>query len=214
MPSRSLLSIVIFLLSLVFGGLLIINGVAVEISWIRFWGPSVTFVMFLLSTFDLFFWKFFPESLIKRPKIYGTWQGTIHSNWTNPETDKQIDPIECYTAIHQTFSTVSYRQMTVESTSDLVAKEIILSSANVFQLVGVYFNESRILIRDKGRNPIHYGGIRMNVVGSPVTKLTGEYWTSRNTIGELNLTERRKKIFHDFQSAKEAFAPNSDEESG
>lgn len=210
MPSKSLLSIAVFLVSLVFGGLLIINGVAVEISWLRFWGPSITFVMFLLSAFDLFFWKFFPESVIKRPKIYGTWRGTIRSNWTNPETGEQIEPIECYATIHQTFSTVSYRQMTEESTSDLVAKEIILSSANVFQLVGVYFNESRILIRDTGRNPIHYGGIRMNIIGSPATRLTGEYWTSRNTVGELNLIQRRKKIFHDFQSAKKVFILGSD----
>ena len=212
MPSRSFLSVSVFLISLAFGGLLILNGVALKISWLRFWGPSVTFVMFLLSTFDLFLWKLCPEWLIKRPKIYGTWRGTIHSNWINSKTGKRIDPIECYTAIHQTFSTVSYRQMTAESTSDLAAKEIILSSANVYQLIGIYFNESRILIRDEGRNPIHYGGMRMNVIGSPATKLMGEYWTSRNTVGELSLTERTKKIFHDFQSAKEAFILKSDKE--
>lgn len=208
MPSRSLLSIIVLLASLIFGALLIVDGTPVEPSWLRFLSPVVAVLMFLLSMFDLLLWKFFPQSLIKRPKIYGTWRGTIHSNWINPETGEQFDPIECYTAIHQTFSTVSYRQMTAESTSDLIAKEIILSSANVYQLVGVYFNESRILIRDEGRNPIHYGGIRVNVVGSPVTKLIGEYWTSRNTVGELNLTERTKKIFHDFQSAKEAFVLN------
>ena len=214
MPSRSVLSIIVFIASLVFGTLLIVDGVKVELSWLRILSPVVTVLMFLFSAFDLFIWKFFPESLIKRPKIYGTWQGTIYSNWINPETDKKIDPIECYTVIHQTFSTVSYHQMTEESTSDLVAKEIILTSANVYQLVGVYFNESRILIRDEGRNPIHYGGIRMNVIGSPATKLTGEYWTTRNTVGELNLTKRTKKIYHDFQSAKKAFVFNSDKERG
>lgn len=212
MPSRSLLSVIVFLASLILAVLLIINDTPVEISLLRFLSPVITLLMFLLSSFDLFFWKFCPESLIKRPKIYGTWQGIINSNWIDPETGEQIDSIECYTAIRQTFSTVSYRQMTAESTSNLVAKEIILSSANVFQLVGVYFNESRILIRDQGRNPIHYGGIRMNIIGSPAIRLTGEYWTTRNTVGELNLTERRKKIFHDFQSAKKAFIRNSDTE--
>lgn len=212
MLSKSLLSIIVLLTSLILGVLLIINGTPVEISWLRFLSPVITVLMFLLSGFDLFFWKFCPESLIKRPKIYGTWRGVISSNWIDPETGKQIGPIECYTAIHQTFSTVNYCQMTDESTSNLVAKEIILSSANVFQLVGVYFNESRMLIRDEGRNPIHYGGIRMNVIGSPATKLTGEYWTTRNTVGELDLTERTKKIFHDFQSAKKAFVRNSDME--
>lgn len=210
MPSRSLLSIIVIISSLIFGTLLFFDGVKVEPSWLRFLSPVITVLLILLSAFDLFIWKFCPESLIKKPKIYGTWQGTVHSNWIDPVTGKKIDPIECYTAIHQTFSTVSYYQMTEESTSDLVAKEIILSSANVFQLVGVYFNESRILIRDEGRSPIHYGGIRMNVIGSPATKLTGEYWTTRNTVGELNLTARTKKIYHDFQSAKEAFVLISD----
>ena len=212
MPSRTFLSIIVLLASLILGVFLIIDGAPVEIAWLRLLSLVVTVLMFLLSFFDLFLWKFLPESLIKKPKIYGTWRGTIDSNWVDPETGKQIDPIECYTVIRQTFSTVSYRQMTAESTSDLVVSEIIPSPDKTFRLIGVYFNEPRILIQ--GRSPIHYGGIRMNVIGLPATKLSGEYWTSRNTAGELNLTERTKKFLHDFQSAKKAFIFNSDKERG
>ena len=49
------------------------------------------------------------------------------------------------------------------------------------------------------------GGQLLNIVGKPATSLQGHYWTDRNTAGQLELTERKKKIFHDFQSAKAAF---------
>ena len=203
MPSKFSLSVIVFIASLIFGFLLVIDGVAVEICWLRFLSPAVTILIFLLSAFDLFLWKIFPEWLIKRPKIYGTWQGTIQSNWHGRDRGEQIPPIECYTAIHQTFSRLSYRQMTGESSSRLISGSIISYPDNVYQIGGIYCNEPTLFLRE--RSPIHYGGQLLTVIGKPTTSLKGEYWTGRNTAGQIELTERKTKIFHDFQSAKAAF---------
>lgn len=203
MPSRFSLSIVAFIASLIFGFLLFIDGVAVEISWLRFLSPIVTVLILLLSAFDLFLWKICPEWLIKRPKIYGTWRGTIQSNWRDRDTCEQIPPIECYTVIYQTFSKLSYRQMTAESSSKVIDGGIISDSDHVYQIGSVYRNEPILSLRQQ--SPIHYGGQLLNIVGKPATSLQGHYWTDRNTAGQLELTERKKKIFHDFQSAKAAF---------
>ena len=133
----------------------------------------------------------------------GTWRGTIQSNWHDQETSEQIPPIECYTVIYQTFSKLSYRQMTAESSSRVIDGGIISDSDHVYQIGSVYRNEPILSLRQQ--SPIHYGGQLLNIVGKPATSLQGHYWTDRNTAGQLELTERKKKIFHDFQSAKAAF---------
>lgn len=203
MLSRFSLSVIVLVASLIFGLLLFINGVAVEMFWLRFLTPVVTVLAFLLSTFDLFLWKIFPEWIIKRPKIYGTWRGIIQSNWHNPDTEEQIEAIECYTAIRQTFSRISYRQMTAESSSKVIDGNIISEPDGVFQVGGIYRNEPNFPFRDQ--SSIHYGGQLLTIIGKPATSLKGQYWTDRNTAGQLDLTKRKKKIFHDFQSAKAAF---------
>ena len=201
--SRLSLSVIVLIVSLILLSLLIIDGVAITTSLFRFSSAVVTLMMLLISAFDLFLWRLAPEWLTRRPKIYGTWQGTLQSNWIDPNTEKQIAPIECYVVIRQTFFKFSLRQMTIESPSDLIGKEIVLSPSNVFQVFGVYRNEPSPLIRD--RSPIHYGGLRLEVVGTPVSALRGYYWTDRDTKGELDFTERKKKFLHDFQSARNAF---------
>ncbi len=203
MLSKSLLSIIVFFASLFFLLLLVVDGVAIKISWLRFVPLFVTILMLLLSAFDLFFWRIFPEKLTKRPRIYGTWQGTIQSKWTDRDTGEQISPIECYIVIRQTFSKLSYRQMTAESSSKMIGGDIISDSDNIHQIAGIYRNEPAILHREQ--SPIHYGGQLLTVIGKPAKGLKGGYWTDRNTAGYLELTKRKKKIFHDFQSAKETF---------
>ena len=203
MPSRFALSVIVFIASSIFVCLLVIDGVAVEISWLRFLSPVVTILILLLSAFNLFLWKIFPEWLIKRPKIYGTWRGTIQSNWPDRDTAKQMPPIECYAVIRQTFFQLSYRQMTAESSSRVINGGVVSNWDNVYQIYGIYCNEPELLLREQ--SPIHYGAQLLTVIGRPATSLKGEYWTGRDTAGQLELTERKKKIFHDFQSAKAAF---------
>lgn len=203
MISRIHLSIILLLASLICGILLIIDGVAVSISWLRYLSIVTGILLLLLAAFDIWLWRlpFLQGWFVERPDISGTWRATIRSTW--PSTDKMIEPVEGYMAIRQTFSLLSLRLMTDESASELLAAEIIHSPDNTFRVAGVYRNEPKLLVRH--RSPIHHGALLLQIVGAPATAFNGYYWTDRKTAGELKLTDRRKKIFYDFETAKQMF---------
>ena len=50
----------------------------------------------------------------------------------------------------------------------------------------------------KERSVPHDGTIVFNLIGRPVSKLEGRYWTDRETTGEITLTFRGKKILDDI----------------
>jgi len=48
------------------------------------------------------------------------------------------------------------------------------------------------------RSTPHDGTILFNIVGKPVQKLDGEYWTQRQTTGAVTLTFRTKKLLDEL----------------
>jgi hypothetical protein len=105
--------------------------------------------------------------------------------------------------IRQTFTTLSMRLMTAESTSSLVAEGMNVSPEGTFKVFAVYRNEPRIQVRD--RSPIHYGSFVLDVQGSPADTLEGFYWTDRKTRGDLVLADRRDDRCGSFESARKLF---------
>ena len=65
---------------------------------------------------------------LKRPVIEGSWKVEIRSNWKDPATGNAIAPVEGYMVVRQTFSTLSLRLLTAESSSELVGTEIVCSA--------------------------------------------------------------------------------------
>ncbi len=204
MIARSHITAVVFLAALLWGVLLIIDGVAVSISWLRHFSTVVGVLLFLLAGFDLWLWRlpFLQGWFVKRPDISGTWRVTIRSNWVDPSTGKTVEPIEGYMVVRQTFSSLSLRLMTSESVSELLGAEIIRAPDGTFRVTGVYRNEPKLSVRE--RSPIHHGAILLDVVGRPRSALKGHYWTDRGTSGELELTDRIKRILDEFETAREA----------
>lgn len=206
MISRIHLSTILLFAALIWGILLVvISGVAVSISWIRYLSTVTGALLFLLSVFNVWLWRLpiLQGWFVKRPNIHGTWHTIVHSDWIDPSTGKAIEPIECYMAIRQTYSSLSMRLMTSESASELIGSEIISFWDGTFCIAGIYRNEPKQLIRDG--SPTHNGAILLQVIGRPPTGLKGHYWTDRNTSGEIELISRRSKIYHDFEMANNAF---------
>ena len=85
-----------------------------------------TIVVFATLAFDLWLWKIplLHGWFVKRPVIDGTWKVEIRSNWKNPATGARIGPVEGYMVIRQTFSTLSLRLLTEESSSELVGDRL------------------------------------------------------------------------------------------
>lgn len=62
-------------------------------------------------------WRIFRGWLVPFPDLNGTWQGTIQSRWTNPETGEVPGPIPVVLTIKQSFTRISCVMRTAEMIS-------------------------------------------------------------------------------------------------
>lgn len=199
------LSTLIFIAAIIWAVLLAVKGTPLSISLFDPFSNVTGILVLILTFFDkwAWHWKIFYPWLVSTPYLEGTWKGKIKSNWVNPETERTNENIDVYLVIRQKFSVVHASLMTKESNSLLLTGELIKNSDGTWQFVGAYRNIPKLLIRD--RSPIHHGALILQIKGQPPVGLEGQYWTDRNTQGEILLTEFNKKNFHDFNSASIAY---------
>lgn len=202
MIERLHLSALVLTAALIWGLLLVLDGVVVHASWLRPFSLVTGILLILLAGFDLFLWRvpFLHPWFVGRPNLRGTWRAVLRSNWSKPSTQETVAPIQGYVVISQTFSRLSLRLMTEESRSELLGAEVLRSADGTYRLVGVYRNEPKLGVRN--RSPIHNGALVLQFAGSPPTSLEGHYWTDRDTAGELVLTDRQSKIVDDVAAAR------------
>lgn len=206
MIERLHLSTVVLVAAIVWGIVLILDGVTVSITWLRHLSVVTGVLLVLLAAFDLYLWRLpiLRSWFVKRPLLDGTWRAEIHSNWKNPETGRTIDAISGFMVARQTFSRLSLRLLTPESQSEILGAEVLRSDDGSYRIIGVYRNEPRLGVRD--RSPIHYGGLVLQVVGTPPVRLAGHYWTDRDTAGEVALSDRRAVHIDDMTSGADLYA--------
>jgi hypothetical protein len=185
MLSRLHLSALLLLASGIWGLMLIVEGVVISGTWFRPFSTVVGVLLFFLVVFDLWAWRlrFLQGWFVPRPDIRGTWRIELKSNWTDRAPNSAPKTICAYLIVRQTYSTLSLRMITLESTSELVSAEITRAGDGLYKVAGVYRNEPKLSVRD--RSPIHYGAIVLDIHGDPVKSLVGHYWTDRDTRGEL-----------------------------
>ncbi len=192
---------------------LTLHGMALTAQLLTPFSLVVGVVTLITVLFDKWFWawRIWRGWFVKRPDLRGTWKASFHSNYVFPD-GTPCSPSVAYMAVRQTYSTLSMRQHSVESSSELLGSEIVCAKDGTFEVVGVYRNEPDLSVEH--RSPIHRGGLLLRVEGEPVNKLTGRYWTDRtfkvedreqNTLGTLKLTERKKEITFSYEQAKALF---------
>jgi hypothetical protein len=130
-------------------------------------------------------WKVFYPWLVPFPNLSGEWEGTLKSNWKN----KSLEPIPTKIKITQTFFNIQIRIKTNESTSySTTASFDIDKDRGLQQLFYSYLNTPKSGVRE--RSEIHYGTTLLNFEGFNVKTIEGEYWTTRETTGELKLNKK------------------------
>lgn len=140
-------------------------------------------------------WKIFYPWLVPFPNLSGEWEGTIKPNWK----EKELDSIPTEVSIHQTFFNTQIRIKTNESRSHSIGANFDIDKDRGFQqLFYSYMNTPKSRVRD--RSEIHYGSTKLDFEGYNIDTMEGEYWTSRQTTGEIQL--RRKMKNGAEQSAK------------
>lgn len=86
---------------------------------------------------------------------------------------------------------------TAEMTSYSYSEDLKLESdKQIKQLSYSYTSRPSITVTD--RSPLHEGSIIFDIIGDTVTKLKGQYWTSRKTTGEIEMTYREKKLLEEY----------------
>ena len=162
--------------------------------------PHVAFVdMILVGLFIKWGWKskYFKGWLVPFPDLNGTWQGIIQTNWKNPETNETPGPIPAILTIKQTFTYISCVMRTAEMTSYSFAEEFKLDKGRqIKQLVYTYSSKPLLSVAD--RSTQHDGSITFDIIGNPVEKLKGQYWTARETTGEITLTFREENLLEEI----------------
>ena len=146
---------------------------------------SINIILWMI--FIAWAWKFkiFYPWLVPFPNLSGDWEGTIKSNWK----EKELEPIPLEVSITQNFFNVQVRIKTKESRSYSIGASFDIDNERGFkQLFYTYLNTPKAGVRE--RSEIHYGSTILNFDGFKVTKMDGEYWTDRETTGEITLTKK------------------------
>jgi hypothetical protein len=133
-------------------------------------------------------WKIFYPWLVQTPNLSGKWKGKIKSNWNEGKSEAISTEIE----IKQDFFNVTIKIKTNESRSHSISSSFNIDKERDYQqLFYSYLNTPKSGVRE--RSAIHYGSTLLDFEGFNVNKMSGEYWTSRETTGEIELKRVKKK---------------------
>ncbi len=141
-------------------------------------------------------WRIFKGWLVPFPDLDGTWEGTIQTTWKDADGNVP-GPIPAIVTIKQSFGQVSCVMRTAEMSSWSYLADFWLDSDEQIRKLGYSYSSSPGL-NVQERSAPHDGAMILEIIGDPVKKLKGIYWTTRKTTGEVVLTKRCKQRLDDF----------------
>ena len=153
-------------------------------------------IAYLVFTAWIWRWKRLQGWLIPFPDLNGTWQGHIQTNWKDAK-GLVPEPIPAILTIKQSFGQISCVMRTGEMESHSYIEGFCIDKdAQVRRLCYSYTSRPKTSLRDSSTP--HDGSILFKIIGTPVKKLEGEYWTQRNTTGTVTLTLRTSKLLDEM----------------
>jgi hypothetical protein len=162
---------------------------------------SIPLVLLVAGLFVTYGWRFkiFRGWLVPFPDLNGTWQGVIQTTWRDLATGEIPGPIPVVLTIKQSFIRISCVMRTTEMTSRSCLADFWLDRDEQIRKLG-YSYSSTPLPSVINRSQPHEGTIIFEIIGNPVSKLKGTYWTSRQTTGEVVLAYREQTRLEEFPS--------------
>lgn len=202
MPSKVMVQFVAGIVIAVFAFGILAGGERPNPEWLRFYSVSVVVVGICLWVWENWLWRtWIGQRFSKVPvDIRGTWRGTLGSFWNGP--DGRAPSKTVYLVIRQSASNVSVILMTDESRSRS-SLSAVLTETECPTLEYMYLNRPSSRLEHQSR--MHYGSAFLDITGRPATRLSGQYWTNRDSRGELEFTERLDKFVGDYLEAEKAF---------
>lgn len=153
---------------------------------------TVDVVAYFVFTTWLWRCRYLQGWLIPFPDLNGTWEGQLQTNWKDGN-GRTPGPIPAILTIKQTFGRLSCVVRTAEMESHSYLEGFCIDpDAQVRRLCYSYTSRPKSALRD--RSTPHDGTTLLSIIGRPVHRLEGEYWTQRQTTGALALTFRCKEL--------------------
>ncbi len=133
------------------------------------------------------------------PILHGTWKGKLKYERDQNGSSGEVD---IYVAINQTLSSVSVRSFFKKpSASKSITAMIEMEEPDRKKLVYIYKSEAPYGKRDSNRP--HDGASVFNIVGNPVKKLLGSYFTDRKGAGTVVLDKYSSVLAENFEDAEQ-----------
>ena len=200
--TRPVATLVVAIVALTCAVVSVLQGESIDSN---FWTPFSTSIGVLAGAafvYNQWLW-YLPgvHTLVKKPRLEGTWVGELRSDYRREPDDEALPPIRSVLVVSQTASTIHVRLFTKESRSTTVAASIELEDGDRFSLSTVYRNEPGLDLQ--ARSPIHYGATRLAIEGTPrnPARMEGFYWTARQptkTAGQMDFHFVSRKRAHSF----------------
>lgn len=142
-------------------------------------------------------WRIFKNWLVPFPNLEGTWQGSIQTTWEDPVTKKIPTSIPAILTIKQSYARITCVMRTSEMTSRSYMSGLWIDDDQQVKKLGYSYN-SIPLIDLRDRSQPHEGTVELEIIGDPVDRLCGVYWTARKTTGTVTLTFRCKELLTEY----------------
>lgn len=199
MPGRPLVTVITLLVACTWALVLMIGGVEVGWAHAKPLSMCIGVVSLALAGFDRWLWRL-PgiRRLAGRPLLEGTYWGEVRTESIDPETKRKRDPIAAALVIRQSYSGIVVSLFTAESRSATLTASLDEDASGSFGISGLYRAEPRISVQHRSRT--HHGALRLTVAGGD-TRLSGGYWTDRESQGELEFQRVATRRAADFDEA-------------
>lgn len=189
-----LYSVLIFVLSFV-------TGQSIDDNLFR-WLSGVTSVVILVwVAYDKWLWRVwvfkYAAWFLRIPILHGTWKGKLKYKRDENGNSGEAD---IYVAINQTFTSVSVRSFFKKPSASKSMTAKIEEEPDRKKLVYMYKSEAPYGKRDANRP--HDGAVVFDIVGNPVKKLLGSYFTDRKGAGTVTLDEYSSVLTENFDDAE------------
>lgn len=189
-----LYSVLIFILSFV-------TGQSIDDNLFRWLSGVTSIVVLIWSAYDKWLWRMwlfkYTAWFLHVPILHGTWKGKLKYERDENGNSGEVD---IYVAINQTFTSVSVRSFFNKPSSSKSMTAKIEEEPDRKKLVYMYKSEAPYGKRDTNRP--HDGATVFDIVGNPVKKLLGSYFTDRKGAGTVVLNEYSSTLAENFEDAE------------
>src|SRR6267378_86923 len=184
-----------------------VSGAEIGYEDLKPFSVTVSVLVGAVVLFNLYCWRWpiFRGWLADRPVLKGSWKVQLSSSFKD-EGAADRKEIEAYFIVRQTYLHTSIRAFTAETSSKTLSVHLTKDEDGVWTMEGVYLDTPSTSVRD--RSQIHFGAFHVVLSGNPVSSFQGQYWTDRETRGNLaSMGSAAPATYGSFEEAKRAHAP-------